>query len=329
MANFLVALISSRLPVPKFMLKFLLRSVNAIFKMFKGRNLWSPQEFYALYSALALTNSTDRKIDCSTQNDEFTILFVATSKDFVLLPEAIKNAINSMEDFDIKEVKVYVPDSDIGLARALIPEVFSSLIEVRSENHFFNFKLLSDYFSKTFPGRGNWCCQQILKLYSVLNCQTKFALVVDADTMLLRKRPWVNADGNTILMPSLEYHLPYYLFLRLLGLEIRTPLLSFVPHHMAYRVATLKDILTKFSLSNLDDYKSNLTSYANPEKISPFCIDYELYGQSEYGTRGAKTNLVRWANLGINIRFFLLLQKYPSLWRMTRYFFNSISVHLR
>ena len=282
----------------------------------------------SMKNSIMLTKSRDSEIPPSAKFREFTIIFVATSKDLAILPFAIRFALNSLKSFNVKRVQVYVPDQDFELVKNSTHFALP-LIEIFSENFFFQFTQLTAYFESTYPERGAWCSQQILKLHAVANCETNYALIVDADTLLLRERPWVDEDGRTLLSPSLEYHKPYYSALREIGLELRKPHLSFVPHHMAYHVATLQKILIKYRIHNIDEMKLTMKKLKSRDKRSPFCVDYEFYGQEEYSSRGSSVELMRWANFWIKPKTFQTLQKWPLLIDWLSLFFNSISIHKR
>lgn len=82
------------------------------------------------------------------------------------------------------------------------------------------------------PRRG-WMRQQVLKLLAVLTrADASAALVVDADTVLLRGRTWVAHDGRQALAVAREFHPPYAKHAeRMWGPAVRRSLVSFVTHH--------------------------------------------------------------------------------------------------
>ena len=282
----------------------------------------------SIKNSIRLSKPRDAEIPPTAEFREFTIIFVATSKDLAILPYAIRFALNSLRSFNVKKVQVYVPDQDIELVKNSTNSALP-FVEICSENFFFPFIQLTSYFESTYPERGAWCSQQFLKLQAVANCETNYALIVDADTLLLRERPWVNEEGETLLNPSLEYHHPYYSALRDIGLELRDPHLSFVPHHMVYHVETLRKLLIKHQIQNIDELKLTMKKLKTTDKRSPFCVDYEIYGQEEYSSRGSSVKLMRWANFWIKPKTFHTLQKWPMVIEWLSFFFNSISIHKR
>ena len=328
--NALVTLLASRLPIPRRMATFTLRSLNCLYRVIKGHRLWNNQESDAICSAIKSTFPTDRKLKSADTRASFTILFVATSKDFRVLPTAILYAIKSLQNYAIEKVIVYVPEKEVDVAKELFKKTFNGIkVFTESESSFFNFMELSNHFSKIFPGRGAWCSQQVLKILAVRNVETEYALVVDADTILINQRPWIDEDGNVLLTPSLEYHNQYYEVLRKIGLELRKPLISFVPHHMVYRVSKVRSLLAEFSMDSVEKIVNRLDFLDASMGPSPFCIDFELHGQSEYLEAKNVRMLGRWANLSLSYKSFKIIMKRKHLVRVLSTLFNSISVHAR
>ena len=81
--------------------------------------------------------------------------------------------------------------------------------------------------------RRGWVRQQLLKILAVLTrAASSAALVVDADTVLLRRRTWVAHDRRQALAVAREFHPPYALHAeRMWGPAVRWSLVSFVTHH--------------------------------------------------------------------------------------------------
>jgi hypothetical protein len=330
MLNVPVALLASRLPIPLRVSTGTLYFLNHAHRVIRGTKLWSSREFNSIRNSLVATLPTDRLLTPTSEVCSFTIIFVASSKDFHVLPFSISYAVKSLRKHLVKEVLIYVPEKDITFAQGLFSDEYHGVkVNVQSENSIFQFEETSAYFSKIFPGRGPWCSQQVLKLLAVKKVETEYALVVDADTILLNQRPWVRDDGNSLLIPSLEYHAQYYYVLRKIGLRLREPSVSFVSHHMAYRVSNVRSLLSELSIASVEDIISRLDFLDESMGPSPFCIDFELYGQSEYLTQRKHQDLGRWANISLSYKWFNTIMKRQFLVRILKLLFNSVSVHAR
>jgi hypothetical protein len=82
--------------------------------------------------------------------------------------------------------------------------------------------------------RQGWVIQQIVKFMGVLKSNTQSSLVLDADTVLIRRRTWVTNEGKQLLMRAWEYHEPYFWQTRRFWPDLRQNALenfSYVTHH--------------------------------------------------------------------------------------------------
>ena len=58
-----------------------------------------------------------------------------------------------------------------------------------------------------------WVLAQYLKIWTVATSESEGVLVLDADTLLLSPRIFLDRSGKQILTPSVEFHRTYYAFL--------------------------------------------------------------------------------------------------------------------
>jgi hypothetical protein len=255
------------------------------------------------------------------------ILFVAARKDFRTLELAINAAIETCRGM-ISRISIVVPDQDLAHCKAIVASCASSEIEItiKSESSVLDVSLVKLIFSQ-FGARGGWILQQVLKLEYVRNSPSEGVLVIDADTVLVKNRTWLNTDGSQALMPSWEYHRPYFDFLSTLPpFNSKVPFyprFSFVSHHMLMQPSIVKEIYRACDWNgpkNLVDY---LCLRSNTNSQSPISIDYELYGHFLLLNHPEKVNLVKWGNTSTsyteNISIELLNKRFSH--------FASISLH--
>ena len=172
----------------------------------------------------------------------------------------------------------------------------------------------------------NWCYQQFLKVESVLSSKSKYALVVDCDTLLLNPRAWLDNEDFTHVMPTLEHEPQYENVLQGLGIINIENKWSFVPHHMLYEIEKLRTTLIDLGIEDTAEFAVKIESLANPEYLSPFCIDYSLYGHSIFSRKGHKS-LIRWANVEVPRRFAPYFRTGSKSTRLFSSLFNSVSFH--
>jgi hypothetical protein len=91
-----------------------------------------------------------------------------------------------------------------------------------------------------------WILQQLLKLQFVLKskCETGI-LVLDSDTLLLRPRVFLDFQGVQLLVPSYEYHKPYFRHSSMFADPSSTSrAISFVSHHQLFRPQVLRTAIS-------------------------------------------------------------------------------------
>lgn len=225
------------------------------------------------------------------------ILIVAHKKDFETLPLALKYAVAALRNYATSTPYVIVPDESLVECRQVLAGSGISQVEVFGENNFFTQDELES-LKENFGKRFGWVLQQLLKLRKIWSGDDKYWLLVDADTLLLRPRNWLDSKGRQILTPTWEFHEPYYKFLERTGLVGVDHSLSFIPHHMFIDRDFLIQALTGIGVKEEEDLIS-LVKSADTNQESPFSIDYELYGQYMHVFHPEKINLAKWSNLGV------------------------------
>ena len=148
--------------------------------------------------------------------------------------------------------------------------------------------------SMVTEGRRSWIRQQLIKLRMATFSQAEATLVVDADTILLRKRSWYDGERQ-ILTPAHEFHAPYHeLNAHLLGTQHVAMGVSFVAHHQLMQRQILAPFFGSTEASYVSAVKQIVTSLDRSEDSS--FSDYELYADLLMGTYPDSAVLARWGN---------------------------------
>lgn len=327
MTRVFLELLNSRIKFPSLLICFALRVYNRIYQLFKFKTLWSGEERSRIETIILSTNKKESIPPSNNRFGSLTLNIVATDKDIELLIQVILFSIRALSNFEICSIRIIVPENQLNTFSNLL---HNSLLpvpaEVVGESQIVPYEIGRDIFQDKFPERQNWCYQQFLKLESVLSSESKFALVVDCDTVLLNPRAWLNADRETNVMPTFEYQPQYEDLLRRLGVKNLHSEWSFVPHHMLYKVDYLRRILKDLGIENIRQLAMRVENLADDHFSSPFCLDYSLYGHSVYSESYNKS-LIRWANLEVPRRFAFLFKVDSTVSRLTALVFNSISFH--
>ena len=156
----------------------------------------------------------------------------------------------------------------------------------------------------------------MLKLGAADLVNTPFYLVIDSDTVFLRRVPFFSEDGRPLYATGTEYLGRYFeTFQRLLGFS---PLreYSFITHHMIFSVEIVKEMRDAFT--GINTWETNLLSGIFGNSLEgggcfsegPTCYfsEYETYGHylKARHPRGFRIRPLKWHNVPIPPSRYLL-----------------------
>ncbi len=214
--------------------------------------------------------------------------------DVEVLPRVVESAPNGATN-PIRSIQVVAPPSTIAALKPLI----GSDIDLIDENDLLGNSVVM-VIAERFPTRRNWVLQQVVKVGSVIASQAHGVLILDADTLLLRPRTWLTNDGLQILTPTIEWHQPYYNFLRRLSRNRwASPDYSFVPHHMLMQPRLMTRLLASLGIDGVQGLVDALGDESQYEGDSMFCIEYELYAQGLRNLSPESAVLAKWSNRNV------------------------------
>jgi len=250
------------------------------------------------------------------------LLLVTKTKDIELLELVISNAIsNSLNP--ISQIKIVVPEDDVKKIeqsnwsfRNKYPIVIVNENYVIPENIRIKLK-------KEFGELYGWVLAQYLKIWTVATSESEGVLVLDADTLLLSPRIFLDRSGKQILTPSVEFHRPYYAFLANADPFFGEMNDSFISHHMLMQPAIAKSALSIWQ-NSLEILTNFVFEFYNRDEKNPFCLCFEVYAQFLVTHRKEKFVFAKWSNLSVQrekvIKDESEIKKYANK-------FNSISLH--
>jgi hypothetical protein len=255
------------------------------------------------------------------------LVFVSTAKDFEILPLAIQGGFFSTSNFRSVTATVIVPNDQVAecvklldLLRRVYPIVVSSESTIVPEK---DISVLRDRFG----WRYGWVLQQIIKIRYSVSAVSDYVLIIDSDTVLVKKRVWVSSDGRQLLTPSWEFNQSYYKFLNSCGGFPLTPKFTFVSHHMLVQPHFFKAATETMGWSTLDSIIESLVSHEFEDTVSPFSIDYELYGQYIYLYHPDEFFLEKWGNTSVSAAKLLRLAQFETIRKKYGRSIASISSH--
>jgi hypothetical protein len=226
------------------------------------------------------------------------LLMVVADKDVAVLEYSVASALkNSLNE--VSRVLVVTQRQSVDKVLTLLtPIVGTRGLTVFDENDVLDTEIRALLF-EAFADRYGWVLQQFLCLAITMESDAAGVLVLDSDTLLLRERAFL-AGGQQVLHPTTEHHDPYYVFLRQLDPLFGKEQHTFVSHHMLMQPAFLRSVLDRTGNSDLKLLALRAIENASKDTFSPFCIEYELYGQALMRLRPDSVTLCKWSNIGVD-----------------------------
>lgn len=283
---------------------------------------WSSKFDYQRF--LRINRLPNSPLNADNNPPPIDLLLVTKSEDINLLKTVIEHAIKNCMN-RISKIIIVVPSIEVKRVKKETSKLATEVnIEVRDEEVVIP-KKIRDKLRVEFPILYGWVLAQFLKIWTVADSDSQGVLVLDADTILLSPRVYLSTEDRQVLMPSNEYHQPYYNFLHNYGSYFGDLQDSFISHHMLMQPKYAREALEvwKNSIDLMAD--SVCENYDKFEK-NPFCVCFEVYAQYMVHRHNDKILLAKWGNLSV---------KRPddfgiSLKDITTYYsgkFHSISMH--
>lgn len=199
----------------------------------------------------------------------------------LVIAGAVASAINP-----IGSVRLVAPSVTVDELASRFPDAtISSDEEVLGES------LLADVSRLVPRARRGWAIQQLVKFASGLASTARAVLIVDADTVLLRPRVWLDDSGVQALAASWEFHYPYARHTEAMWRgDGRSTRISFVTHHQLQQ----RDVLQRMFPEVTADLARWL-SIAHWDEESAVS-EYHSYGTWLSNAEPDRVRLAKWSN---------------------------------
>jgi hypothetical protein len=160
---------------------------------------------------------------------------------------------------------------------------------VLSDDEVLNSELLRAIQDSCVGSRRSWILQQVIK-FRIAMLSTEIAtLVLDADTILIARRLWVDSRGRQVLCIGEDFYLPYKNHQRrVFGGE--NYLLAFVTHFQLMTKVTLSEIFSPNGHGLVDWIK-----LGDPDSGSAIS-EYDTYGEWLASNRPERVVFAKWNN---------------------------------
>jgi hypothetical protein len=224
-------------------------------------------------------------------------VFVFTSaKDLSILPFSIVGASESHEG-SISKITVVAPDSE----RVEIESVINKLkLDSIGLYYLSDEALLSDSgISSIEFVRGN-IKMEIVKVLAGLTAKETYALLIDGDTVLLRKRNWAT-KSHYLLMVAQEYSTTHINYDKMAIHTYEQQGLGFVTHHQLIKREVLQKLVQSFGgvQAMADSFNTAASKYyLHGAQIFP--SEWQLIGDFQYSVEHQHVVLANFSNLGMS-----------------------------
>jgi hypothetical protein len=212
------------------------------------------------------------------------IVIPCHKKDFDLLDLTIEAARKCVLN-PIGKVKLITNNSSVIELNERFPDC-----QIISETDFLAADIMEKIKDSVPLERQGWVAQQILKFKASLEGGEQASLVLDADTVLIKPRVWLDCNGVQLLSISEEYHVPYADHYESVFGTVGFPW-SFVTHH---QLMQKKILLSMFGEGN--EGLLNWLANADFQKNSSAISEYHTYGQWISSRRPESVCYAKWNN---------------------------------
>jgi len=268
---------------------------------------------YRFPSELSLNNNNLPTIE---------ILTVVAGKDLNLLPYSLTSAIENTLN-PVSKITLIIPATDLDFCKQILSTVeIDCEIQIKIEDDILDFDTrvkLKNRFGKRY----GWVLQQLLADAYIIRSESSGVLLLNADTILIRKASWLQENRTQKMLVAIEYHEPYYRLLnRLIGSRISVTT-THVTHHMLFQPSYFREIFNSFKIGSVANLADWIISNSDPKEESPLCIEFELYAQGMLKLHPEKIQLRKFGNISVersgSLRLVDLYREYSK--------YNSISMH--
>lgn len=226
-------------------------------------------------------------------------LIVAARKDFEILGLCILSIGESSVN-QIDRISIIVPHSDLEECQSLIVGLGINIpYQIIDEDSFLSVEI-RDTIKRLFGKRYGWALQQVLTVEFIRKSQACGVLVVNSDTVLLSKMVWLDELHRQPLMPTWEYHKPYYDFLESLSPSFVGIKQSFISHHMLMQPVIFRETLTAIGIDSVKDLLREVEIHAELSDNSAVCLEFEIYAQGLLVFNSELALITKWSNVGLS-----------------------------
>ncbi|TCW60532.1 DUF6492 family protein [Treponema sp. J25] len=244
-------------------------------------------------------------------------VFIPTiKKDFNILPYTVFSLKKINHNID--QIYIVSPEDN-----EIIDFCKTNKIQFISETDMIPLRKEDITYSPKNINRAGWLYQQLLKLSADTVCNSEYILILDSDTVFLRKQRFIFKNRIRINYSKNERHKPYLDFInRIFPNFIFFPH-SFVTHHFFLEKKILIELKENISTETKLNWYSAILSNLDNNEISSFS-EYELLGNYYYNKYRNNVFFSDFKNVGVSEDCFFNKKAKIKIFSL---YYNSCSIH--
>ncbi len=209
-------------------------------------------------------------------------------KDFENLPFVIEGARANVRN-PIGRIILITPSDFVGVLQSNFPECL-----VTTDERVLGADLIQAIDEFVIEEKKGWILQQIIKFRIALLNNSRATLILDADTILLRPKIFLDAQGKQILCFAEEYYVKYKGHQESLS-RGKPMLMSFVTHYQLMQSDFVREIFGSHGEGLIEWLK--FADYSDSYPLS----EYDTYGEWILRNKPNKVAFAKWNNAPIKI----------------------------
>lgn len=254
-----------------------------------------PSSFSSVTRFIRVNRISSSIISVDGDLPAISLLIIVAPKDFekleTCIAKAVKHSLNP-----ISKIEIVVPNNGLTSCLKIVDQIDSHIpIYILNEDEIISAELREKMILELKHKYG-WALQQIITLQMVIDSKSHGVLAVNADTFILRNQVWLNKKFVQLLFQSPEFHKPYYKVIKGLFPGLNLIPYSHVTHHMLFQPDLMRDFLAKNNYTDIECIMYRVLMSFDKFQESPFCLEFEPYGQALHHYYPDRFELRRFSN---------------------------------
>ena len=222
----------------------------------------------------------------------YTLAMYCSPKDISVLPYSLSAAVENLE---IREVILMVAPEKLRPSIGIISRALGIEGRVRLVT---DEELLEKYFGNITNVLHGASKMQMLKIASIFEIDDNFAMLLDSDTVILKKRKWLTPGGICVQI-SQEYMHRHQNFINKNFPQLKSEGLGFVTHHQVTPVSEIKsELIPRHRLQPLALEMQKAFNDA-PNWRDYYPSEWQIFGQFMRNKKNLNANIVQFSNSGM------------------------------